>query len=143
MTDDEKYPVYWKGEKVGDFSASEMESLVSRGTLGFMHIVRTPDGDILLRDFLSGKPVCLAESGAAEAVNFRGKKLNLRDRVFLYALCGASFLSLWIWLASLSLCFYIGSTRDKPAAILGGIAATLTFAMGYVFFHFVMPVLMR
>ena len=61
---------------------------------------------------------------------------------FTYGLCGASFLSIYIYLALVAFSLYLASIGNRRFAAVALALGTVMVALGYAFFNVVVPVLM-
>lgn len=173
MSKEEKYGVFWKGAKLGDFNVEKILAMYEEGKLGSYHEIfseKFPQ-KIFLDEFLrligesSQSESCSFEQGddgitspcvseeKKESASFLGQakssplksassKLDKEtfEAYFFYALCGASFLSLWIYLCALILCMYLFIAGDKKFAGIIVAFSSLMALFGGVFFELIVPV---
>lgn len=157
-----KYRIFWKGSETGSFTKSEILSLYEEGKLGDYHEIlkRENSEKMFLGEFLreegevfepnlnennneetlgEGNEKAFEQKSAFVKKNNEAPKERLE--VFLvYALCGASFINLWIYLFTLCVCLYLYLGRDKKMALIVMGFSSLLACLGYIFFNVVVPV---
>lgn len=135
-----KYFIKWKGDESGPFTPEQMKEMFETGRVGMLHQVRS-EGEgawVPFKEFLASNPF----------ENVGKEKRCERDRLsamlpyFTYGLCGASFLSIYIYLALVAFSLYLASMGNRRFAAVALALGTVMVALGYAFFNVVVPVLM-
>jgi len=142
MSSGKKYFLKWKGEISGPFSADELRSMQTLGHIGLLHEIKTDGGSwTLLKNFEFD---CAPSEPAAES-HATARSL-LRSQSFqyaVYALCGASFVSAYFYVAALALAGVLYAFGEKRAAASAFWISTGIALAGLAFFRLVYPVLAR
>lgn len=135
-----KYFIKWKGDESGPFTAEQMKEMFETGRVGMLHNVR-PENDgswIPFKEFLASGP--FENIGKKEERD--GDRLAALLPYFTYGLCGASFLSIYIYLALVAFSLYLASVGKRRIAAAALALGTVMVILGYAFFNVVVPVLM-
>lgn len=131
------YYIKWKGEISGPFSEEEIRGMSDTGKVGLLHEIR-PDWSarwLLYKDFDFSQKCDFASPPK------KVRTISEKTWYLGYALCGASFISPWIFMVALLFCAYAYKFSERKSAVIALLTACIAALAGIVFFSVVYPVL--
>lgn len=141
------YKLIWKGETIGSFSVDDIREMLKSGKIGLMYQIELPSGEIVfLKDFFDENSLEMNVNMGINADSSCENKKSISQKndsfvYLLYGLCGASFISAYIWIAALALAGAFYCQGKSKLALWTALLSTIMMGFGIVFFKYLYPVI--